>query len=127
MPTYDYECPECGEEWEGVQPIAGRYHEQCPTCQAFAKIVIRNANAALPEYQEHFSWALGQRVGSRGELKQILKEQGLEDAGTTPQHELDRMAKDEKKYQDEKADKAQFKEFLKSYDKFTAGMGIEDG
>jgi putative FmdB family regulatory protein len=123
VPAYDYECPECGEQWEGVQPIDDRYKEKCPTCQEFAKIVIQNANAALPEYQEHYSWALGQRVGSRRELKRVLREKGLEDAGTTPQSEIEKIAKAEKKYQDKKAEKKEFQEFLKTYDRTFSNAG----
>ena len=32
MPTYDYECKECGHEFEKFQPITASAIRKCPSC-----------------------------------------------------------------------------------------------
>ena len=33
MPTYDYQCDDCGHEWEMVQKITARPRRKCPSCK----------------------------------------------------------------------------------------------
>ena len=32
MPTYDYQCGECGHQWEEFQSITARPKRKCPDC-----------------------------------------------------------------------------------------------
>jgi putative FmdB family regulatory protein len=32
MPTYDYECSACGNQWEVFQSITARPQKKCPAC-----------------------------------------------------------------------------------------------
>lgn len=34
MPTYNYECSECGYEWEIERPITSEPEKECPKCHA---------------------------------------------------------------------------------------------
>lgn len=36
MPMYDYRCPECGAEFETIQPMAERSTAECGECGATA-------------------------------------------------------------------------------------------
>jgi putative FmdB family regulatory protein len=37
MPTYDYECPQCGNRFEAFQSITAAPNAACPKCGAPAK------------------------------------------------------------------------------------------
>lgn len=42
MPNYDYQCPECSEEFEDFRTIAKRHRAECPQCGSKrAKLVIK--------------------------------------------------------------------------------------
>lgn len=34
MPTYDYECRDCGHRWEADQTIKAEPLKECPSCKA---------------------------------------------------------------------------------------------
>lgn len=36
MPLYDYQCPDCGEQFEELRSLAERAHADCPKCGARA-------------------------------------------------------------------------------------------
>jgi|WetSurMetagenome_2_1015567.scaffolds.fasta_scaffold1442766_1 putative FmdB family regulatory protein len=40
MPTYDYRCPKCGNEFEAFQPISAPPNANCPVCGEPAKRMI---------------------------------------------------------------------------------------
>jgi len=40
MPTYDYRCPKCGNEFEAFQLITALSHANCPICGEPAKRMI---------------------------------------------------------------------------------------
>lgn len=56
MPLYDYQCQQCGNEFEEVMPISGRETAPCPNCASIAKQVIKSSKPHIfqPFWHENF-------------------------------------------------------------------------
>lgn len=47
MPTYEYECPGCGEKFEVERKISDESPVVCPECGAVAQRLISRTNFSL--------------------------------------------------------------------------------
>ena len=68
MPTYDYECTNCGHSFEAFQKITDKHLEKCPKCNkkvkrlisAGAGIIFKGAGFYATDYRK------GQKSSSLG-------------------------------------------------------------
>lgn len=47
MPTYEYECEECGHHFEKFQNITAPPEKECPRCQGKVKRLIRGGGGII--------------------------------------------------------------------------------
>ena len=81
MPTYDYRCTRCGDEWEQMARISQIVH--CDGCQVPAQRLI-SAPAVQPDNYDAKSYyddGLGARIESRSQRKRLMRAKGLEELG----------------------------------------------
>ena len=70
MPTYEYVCTSCGNQWEEIQKISESALTDCPKCQnASAKRQISGGNFILKGggwYADLYSSSGGKKSGGQG-------------------------------------------------------------
>ena len=79
MPLYEYRCDDCDKEWEGMNRIASRENEKCPTCAKNATIVM--SPGMRPVIVEYYSENLQAQVTGPAHRKELMKAKGLEERG----------------------------------------------
>ncbi len=47
MPTYEYECSYCGNQFEVVQKMTDKHLEKCPKCQKKVKRLISSGSGLI--------------------------------------------------------------------------------
>lgn len=47
MPTYDYECTKCGNEFEKSQKMTDKHLTKCPKCQGRVKRLIGSGSGII--------------------------------------------------------------------------------
>jgi len=81
--VYDYECKDCGNEFEAFNSVAGRKMSNCPKCGSVADMVFSpSASRTLffpfePYVDEH----IGDDptlIESRAQRKEVAERNGLE-------------------------------------------------
>jgi predicted nucleic acid-binding Zn ribbon protein len=114
MPTYEFFCTPCGENFEEVQPMGAHKRQalrdikrvertaKCPTCKTVSKdrlfshqVYFVGARVESPEYNP----ALGQVVKNSKHRKDLAKEKGLIEIGNEP------VEKIHKKFDSDRAEK----------------------
>lgn len=83
MPRYPYNCPECGEEFDVVKPLAELNRTEICECGAICwrGIAPTNFNGADDWDSTEYCPALGQVVRNNLERRKLAKERGLEEVG----------------------------------------------
>lgn len=80
MPTYAYECTNCGATVEAFRSIEERKTFKC-NCGEVMEIVIATPPNHPREMLRHFDNGLGCYVEDRAHRKRLMRERGLREAG----------------------------------------------
>lgn len=77
MPVYEYECPDCEEEWESVHSVDTRKEESCAYCGEKATLLM--SVGARPIIEEYYSENLGAIVTGPKHRRELMRQKGLEE------------------------------------------------
>lgn len=91
---YPYRCNGCGEEFEVIKAVADiDRQELCPKCSSVGVRYISTTHfyGASDWHGPEYNPGLGCIVESNKHKRQILKERGLEEIGTTSAETLHKM------------------------------------
>jgi len=87
MPTYEYVCTSCGNQWEEIQKISESALTDCPKCQnASAKRQISGGNFILKGggwYADLYSSSGGKKPASEASKSETKTETKTESAPST--------------------------------------------
>lgn len=85
MPTYAYECPECGAQRDGIASVAER-HISAPLCHSRMRLVIAPPMVMgdIPPYTAMAGDMAGKTVSGRKEHREFLKRNRLVEVGNEP-------------------------------------------
>jgi len=73
MPTYLYECKECGIQWDEVRRISHRDEEaQCPCGGNARRMPTVPLGVSVGSFQEGYNPAFGKSFSTEGQLKEEL-------------------------------------------------------
>lgn len=92
MPTYEYECPKCGTQFELFQKISARPVAKCPKCGAQAKrllsggagLVFKGSGFYLTDYGRAGQKPRSESDSSPSESKSETKSETKPKADTKP-------------------------------------------
>ncbi len=80
MPTYNYECPECGKCVEHFCMMAD-HGKSVPECHGKMRQVILASGYVIPDIQPYRSMQTGEIIGGRKQHRDHLKQHGLIEVG----------------------------------------------
>lgn len=63
MPTYDYECPECGHAFDAFQKITDKPIQKCPNCAGKLRRLIGSGSGII--FKGSGFYATDYRKGSK--------------------------------------------------------------
>ena len=76
MPTYDFECLECGFNFEEFTPLVDKEAMKCLNCEGPTKTLITQHGFV---FYEGYDDTLQTYLTGPGQRKRIMKERGIEE------------------------------------------------
>jgi len=91
MPTYEYECNDCGHRFEKHRAVADRLNVVCESCSKKRVSIVIGSSVGVISYGSEFCRELGVEITGPRQRKEVLKAKGLIDIGDTKPSDLPRQ------------------------------------
>lgn len=73
MPLYDYECNDCGHEFEEFQTISERHNMHCPKCSGSCDLTFKPQPRYVP-FNGYFDEGLGVHITGRDHRRRVMRD-----------------------------------------------------